>query len=62
MDPEILAMWKVNQGNQLTDPQVYPPQSPDIFLHEYVLAGWGMPIGKLSVLSHFRRSIILTSK
>jgi hypothetical protein len=31
---------------RLTDTQVYPPQSPDIFLHEYVLAGWGMPIGK----------------
>lgn len=26
--------------------QVYPPQNPDVFLHEYVLAGWGMPIGK----------------
>ncbi|KAL4982286.1 hypothetical protein BDW68DRAFT_182690 [Aspergillus falconensis] len=26
--------------------EVYPPQS-DIFLHEYVLAGWGMPIGEL---------------
>lgn len=29
-------------------PQVYPPQSPEIFLHEYVLAGWGCPIGQLS--------------
>ncbi|PYH37038.1 uncharacterized protein BO87DRAFT_374085 [Aspergillus neoniger CBS 115656] len=27
--------------------EVYPPQSPDLFLHEYVLAGWGMPIGEL---------------
>jgi len=26
--------------------QVYPPQNPDLFLHEYVIAGWGMPIGK----------------
>lgn len=25
--------------------QVYPPQNPEIFMHEYVLAGWGMPIG-----------------
>lgn len=25
--------------------QVYPPQNPAVFLHEYVLAGWGMPIG-----------------
>ncbi|PYH91458.1 hypothetical protein BO71DRAFT_48937 [Aspergillus ellipticus CBS 707.79] len=27
--------------------EVYPPQSPDVFLHEYVIAGWGMPIGEL---------------
>ncbi|KAH3022379.1 hypothetical protein KXV73_001330 [Aspergillus fumigatus] len=27
--------------------EVYPPQNPDLFLHEYVLAGWGMPIGEL---------------
>ncbi|BCS26933.1 uncharacterized protein APUU_51644A [Aspergillus puulaauensis] len=26
--------------------EVYPPQS-EVFLHEYVLAGWGMPIGEL---------------
>lgn len=45
--PQIpLDMWQADQETQLTDPQVYPPQSPDIFLHEYVLAGWGMPIGK----------------
>lgn len=31
--------------------EVYPPQNPDVFLHEYVLAGWGMPIGKWY---HFR--------
>jgi kynurenine formamidase len=36
-----------DKNEKLTSPQVYPPQSPDIFLHEYVLAGWGMPIGKL---------------
>ncbi|KAL2220348.1 hypothetical protein M432DRAFT_314157 [Thermoascus aurantiacus ATCC 26904] len=27
--------------------EVYPPQNPDLFLHEYVIAGWGMPIGEL---------------
>ncbi|CEO58686.1 hypothetical protein PMG11_03393 [Penicillium brasilianum] len=27
--------------------EVYPPQSPDIFLHEFILAGWGCPIGEL---------------
>ncbi|KAJ6171930.1 hypothetical protein N7470_000997 [Penicillium chermesinum] len=32
--------------------EVYPPQSPDIFLHEYVLAGWGMPIGRLKQTMH----------
>ncbi|QVM09764.1 hypothetical protein D8B26_004423 [Coccidioides posadasii str. Silveira] len=26
--------------------EVYPPQNPEPFLHEYLLAGWGMPIGK----------------
>lgn len=42
-------------------PQVYPPQSPDIFLHEYVLAGWGCPIGQLSdVKSLFFTAIKLT--
>ncbi|KMU80589.1 hypothetical protein CISG_08499 [Coccidioides immitis RMSCC 3703] len=24
--------------------EVYPPQDPELFLHEYLLAGWGMPI------------------
>lgn len=28
--------------------QVYPPQS-EVFLHEYVLAGWGMPIGECAL-------------
>ncbi|PSN64006.1 hypothetical protein BS50DRAFT_95114 [Corynespora cassiicola Philippines] len=27
--------------------EVYPPRDPKIFLHEYVLAGWGMPIGEM---------------
>ncbi|KAL7651987.1 hypothetical protein ACMYSQ_009309 [Aspergillus niger] len=31
--------------------EVYPPQSPDLFLHEYVLAGWGMPIGTLKSIA-----------
>lgn len=26
--------------------KVYPPVNPDLFLHEYIIAGWGMPIGK----------------
>ncbi|KAK1144415.1 hypothetical protein N8T08_005568 [Aspergillus melleus] len=34
--------------------EVYPPQS-DIFLHEYVLAGWGMPIGELFDLEALAR-------
>ena len=29
--------------------EVYPPQG-DVFLHEYVLAGWGMPIGMFPVM------------
>ncbi|KAJ5631573.1 uncharacterized protein N7484_011673, partial [Penicillium longicatenatum] len=36
--------------------EVYPPQSPDIFLHEYVLAGWGMPIGELFDLEALPRT------
>lgn len=27
--------------------EVYPPRDPKLFLHEYVLAGWGMPIGEM---------------
>jgi len=27
--------------------EVWPPQNPQILLHEYLLAGWGMPIGEL---------------
>ncbi|PLB51966.1 hypothetical protein P170DRAFT_433870 [Aspergillus steynii IBT 23096] len=34
--------------------EVYPPQS-DVFLHEYVLAGWGMPIGELFDLEALTR-------
>lgn len=51
--------WKDDQRNPLTAlVQVYPPQSPDIFLHEYVLAGWGMPIGKLQELeNHSSRNL-----
>ncbi|RAL09061.1 uncharacterized protein BO97DRAFT_427733 [Aspergillus homomorphus CBS 101889] len=36
--------------------EVYPPQSSDIFLHEYVLAGWGMPIGELFDLEALART------
>ncbi|XHF99321.1 hypothetical protein AWENTII_002827 [Aspergillus wentii] len=36
--------------------EVYPPQSPDLFLHEYVLAGWGMPIGELFDLEALART------
>ncbi|PLN75302.1 hypothetical protein BDW42DRAFT_41905 [Aspergillus taichungensis] len=34
--------------------EVYPPQA-DVFLHEYVLAGWGMPIGELFDLEALAR-------
>ena len=27
--------------------EVYPPKDPKLFLHEYLLAGWGMPIGEM---------------
>jgi hypothetical protein len=26
--------------------QAYPARDPQLFLHEYFLAGWGLPIGK----------------
>ncbi|KAL4888606.1 hypothetical protein BDV59DRAFT_188264 [Aspergillus ambiguus] len=35
--------------------EVYPPQS-EVFLHEYVLAGWGMPIGELFDLEALART------
>ncbi|KAI1940493.1 hypothetical protein LOZ66_002087 [Ophidiomyces ophidiicola] len=28
--------------------EVYPPECPDLFLHEYLLAGWGMPVGEFA--------------
>lgn len=28
--------------------QVYPPLEGTILMHEYMLAGWGMPIGRFS--------------
>ncbi|KAJ9287797.1 hypothetical protein DTO021C3_4602 [Paecilomyces variotii] len=34
--------------------EVYPPQG-DLFLHEYVIAGWGMPIGELFDLEALSR-------
>lgn len=34
---------------------MYPPQNPDVFLHEYLLAGWGMPIGELFDLEELSR-------
>jgi hypothetical protein len=27
--------------------QVYPPSDGGVLMHEYMLAGWGMPIGML---------------
>ncbi|KAL2380073.1 hypothetical protein RJZ90_004839 [Blastomyces dermatitidis] len=36
--------------------EVYPPQNPDIFLHEYLLAGWGVPIGELFDLEALSRT------
>ncbi|KAH8807132.1 hypothetical protein F5884DRAFT_788592 [Xylogone sp. PMI_703] len=49
--------------------EVYPPQNPDMFLHEYIIAGWGMPIGELFDLEalsqackeHNRWSFFVTS-
>lgn len=43
------AKWVVFQ---LLTPslQVYPPPSGTILMHEYMLAGWGMPIGMLSFI------------
>ncbi|KAL2010671.1 hypothetical protein VTN00DRAFT_6478 [Thermoascus crustaceus] len=35
--------------------EVYPPQS-DVFLHEYVIAGWGMPIGEMFDLEALSRT------
>lgn len=26
--------------------EVWPPRNPEVMLHEYLLAGWGMPIGE----------------
>ncbi|TPX22530.1 hypothetical protein DIZ76_014404 [Coccidioides immitis] len=36
--------------------EVYPPQDPELFLHEYLLAGWGMPIGELFDLEELART------
>ncbi|OJD10249.1 hypothetical protein AJ78_08668 [Emergomyces pasteurianus Ep9510] len=36
--------------------EVYPPQTPNIFLHEYLLAGWGVPIGELFDLEALSRT------
>lgn len=54
----ICVLWPQKGKSVIDSFQVYPPQSPDIFLHEYVLAGWGMPIGKWcrSHLSYFYSS------
>lgn len=30
--------------------EVYPPPPGGILMHEYMLGGWGMPIGKFSLL------------
>ncbi|KAK2775179.1 hypothetical protein FQN52_004060 [Onygenales sp. PD_12] len=36
--------------------EVYPVQNPDVFLHEYLLAGWGVPIGELFDLEELSRT------
>ncbi|KAL1961892.1 hypothetical protein VTN77DRAFT_925 [Rasamsonia byssochlamydoides] len=35
--------------------EVYPPVNPDLFLHEYIIAGWGMPIGEMFDLEALSR-------
>ncbi|ORY03941.1 hypothetical protein BCR34DRAFT_491956 [Clohesyomyces aquaticus] len=35
--------------------EVYPPRDPSLFLHEYLLAGWGMPIGEMFDLEELSR-------
>jgi kynurenine formamidase len=35
--------------------EAYPPQSTDFFLHEWLLAGWGLPIGELFDLERLSR-------
>lgn len=39
--------------------EVYPPQG-DVFLHEYLLAGWGMPIGMILFFCSFVSYLILS--
>ncbi|KAF2256334.1 hypothetical protein BU26DRAFT_472510 [Trematosphaeria pertusa] len=35
--------------------EVYPPKDSNLFLHEYLLAGWGMPIGEMFDLEELSR-------
>lgn len=35
--------------------EAYPCQDPDFFLHEWLLAGWGLPIGELFDLERLGR-------
>ncbi|KAF2635147.1 hypothetical protein P280DRAFT_523434 [Massarina eburnea CBS 473.64] len=35
--------------------EVYPPRDPSMFLHRYLLAGWGMPIGEMFDLEDLSR-------
>jgi hypothetical protein len=35
--------------------EVYPPRNPEMFLHRYLLAGWGMPIGEMFDLEDLSR-------
>ncbi|KAF2178724.1 hypothetical protein K469DRAFT_598540 [Zopfia rhizophila CBS 207.26] len=35
--------------------EVYPPREGNLFLHEYIIAGWGMPIGEMFDLEDLSR-------
>lgn len=39
----------------LIELKVYPPKNPNMFLHEYLLAGWGIPIGEMFDLEELSR-------
>lgn len=50
--PEVLKwLWDTGFAAVAGDTlswEVYPPQG-DMFLHDILLAGWGMPIGKFEI-------------
>lgn len=42
--------------------QVYPPPPGGILMHEYMLGGWGMPIGKSNLYTFKVKYLIITTK